>query len=59
MEAKRERGRPRNPTRSAPVSLLIPAPEKRKMQEAARLEGLSLAAWIRRLALQGLRALAA
>lgn len=47
-------GRPRNRIKSACVSLLIPEPQKKRMQRVAQREGLSLASWIR---LQAIRAL--
>lgn len=48
-------GRPRNRIKSACVSLLIPEPQKKRMQRRAEREGLSLASWIR---IQAIRALA-
>jgi hypothetical protein len=47
-------GRPRITVKSACVSLLIPEPEKKMMQQVARREGLSLASWIRYQALRAL-----
>lgn len=58
MHAKRRTGRPKLPpdsVRRFMIGMTVTADERRRIKAAAEADDLSLSAWLRRLALEGLR----
>ena len=58
MHAKRHKGRPKLPpddVRRFMIGMTVTAEERRQIKTAAEAEDLSISAWMRRLAFEGLR----